>query len=308
MRVARSTHRHPARRHGAGRLFTAALGSLALAGGVAAGPAAAGPKGPGPAACADLPGLPYVVPTGASTITADIDGDGVDQPVALSSRPAGDRLAWDLVSAVGPDHRLVSTEIPDFSSIRGLYISGAGDVDGDGDDDIQIAGAGGASTDFVQVWGVRDCRWTPFTVGEDPAPTTFVVGASVMHTDGVRCVYGKQDVMLVHQSFRIGDSDRHDLTVRAFALSDLHATAVGPERTVQVTDAELGRDWPATFDCAAGRSRRPDHPGGTPVAPDAHDGGTAAATTTTTTVPTVTPAPAPAAPPHAVAVTPHYTG
>jgi hypothetical protein len=144
------------------------------------------------------------------------------------------------------------------------------------------------------------------TIGDDPAPATFVVGASVMHTNGVRCVYGKQDVMLIHQSFRIGESDRHDLTVAAYTLSDLHATALGPERAVTVTSAELARDWPASFACAAGRSRHPDHPDGTtapPDAPGAHDGGTAP---TTTTVPPV--APAPAEPPHAVAVTPHYTG
>ena len=190
-----------------GRALIAAVVSLTLAGAGMAGPAvASGQPGRGPVDCPDVPRLiGYPMGPDLTTTTADLDGDGVREPVALSSRAAGSTTAWPLATVIGAEPRLLLTEITDLDTHQILRITGAADVDGDGDEEVLIRSGMGAYTDIVQVWGLRDCRWTPLTFAPHDEAAGFLVGASVMHGAGVRCSYGAdRNVMQNFRSARIG--------------------------------------------------------------------------------------------------------
>jgi hypothetical protein len=270
------------------RLLATTVAALALAGLGVAAPAAAGGHGHR----ANCPPSTYPAPYGADVAYADLDGDGSPQPVALGTRVTGSGgVAWDLVGLVGADQQPVGVELTPLDKTAPMRIYDVADVDGDGDEDVVIAERGGASSEWVQVWGMRDCRWTQMTLAPDNAPISFLLQGGVTDTSGLRCVYetGGRKMMHNWRASRIRDTERHELTFGTFTMTDLHLTGVGQDVTIVVTDEQLARDWLPPFSCYAPMSDAP------PAAP--------VETTTTTTKPAAAaPVPVP------VKAKPSYTG
>jgi len=80
-------------------------------------------------------------------------------------------------------------------------------------------------------------------------------------------------VMQNFRSARIGESNRHEVTVVSFTMADLRLTAIGSEQRFTVTEEELHQSFPADFDCSRGESRGfpfidgPNDPGTTTIRP-----------------------------------------
>jgi hypothetical protein len=233
----------------------------------------------------------------ATTTTADLDGDGVREWVGLTPQAYGTGERWLLAAFVADG--VVIGEIQDPGPTSSLRLTGRADVDGDGDEEVVISSPMGAYTDVVQVWGVRGCAWSPVTIGDDPSPAEFIVGASVIHGTGVRCAYRPTPTLETFSSERIDYGATHRVEVRAYAWSDLHLTAVGPPTTLVVTDDELSARWSASFACGQATSAHDAVP-----APSAWSAPTAAGTGAehSSGQPTTHPSPT------AVQAQPHFTG
>jgi hypothetical protein len=223
-----------------------------------------------PVACDGQPASARDGLTETTTTTADLDGDGRRQAVTLG-RSASGEPRWILAIDSRGGGVLTAT-VPDPTPGQPLWLTGRGDVDGDHDEEVVIRGPAGASTEFVQVWGLVGCRWAPVTQGGTSEPTQFLVGASVMHGNGVRCTYGERAEALTYQSLRIESSDRHRVTVQRWVWSHLHLDQVGGDETVEVGDDELNARFPADFACGRPNDARDVPPTAKPTTPTTASG------------------------------------
>jgi hypothetical protein len=207
-------------------------------------------------ACPGGPAVTGTDPATATSTTADLDGDGARQSIALA-RTTGSGPRWVLATgAPGGGGGLLTATVPDADTGQALRLTGRADVDGDGDEEVVIRADEGASTEMVYVWGLHGCDWTPVTVGNGREMGGFLVGASVMHGDGATCTYGARNELRTYQSRRIDSTDRHRVTVQTYVWSDLHIQPSAAEETAEVSDAELTTRFPADFACGRPTSAR----------------------------------------------------
>jgi hypothetical protein len=227
-----------------------------------------------------------VVPAGeAATVEADLDGDGVREVVTLTRSEQGDAVLW-AETAGGP---LAVGVTKGFTPAPGVS-----DVNGDGQDEVVIpASLSTRGLAAVQVWGVRDCRWVPVTVGDDPAPARLAYSSWRSGAERQDCEFG-DDPRLTNRfwsGYAVSGErpDVYEVRTTVYRWVGLRLEQVGPS-----TVTEVGRDglpaFQTEFACGQPTEARPA-PGPAP----------------TTTAPRPTP-PTPMAPPRSVRATPTFTG
>src|SRR6185503_16371920 len=118
-----------ARRIGPGAAAVALAAAAATTLGAAPRVAAADP-----ATCTGGPAVTPTDPATASSTTADLDGDGVRQPVTLARRT--DVGGQWLLSTRAPGGGVLNGSVPDSHTAEPWHLSGPADMDGDGDEEV----------------------------------------------------------------------------------------------------------------------------------------------------------------------------
>jgi hypothetical protein len=151
---------------------------------------------------------------------ADLDGDGDGERVVLA--PTGER-AWQIsATGLGPGGAIARLELPVGAEPR---LIGAADADGDGTDELFAVTGRDASTEQVQLLGLRDCALAPVHL-DGTGPATFPIGASARHKAGLTCAYGPAGATL--STWRATSDEQR--TTFTFTLTD--HTWAGPAHLV----------------------------------------------------------------------------
>jgi hypothetical protein len=176
-----------------------------------------------PAACPPVAALPVgIVETAAEPI--DVDADGATDTVrsyAVSATPgAGDwHLRVELAAGGGADLTLPFDPLPaGVTVLGGTYVGSNVDPGPEGLRPMIFATIGaGASAAIVGLYRLSGCDLVVVQNTEFGAPAEFVVGASVMHTDGLRCEGVAGASLLVAVSTIYDDvAMEHEIVERAY--------------------------------------------------------------------------------------------
>lgn len=132
---------------------------------------------------------------GDQTLRGDIDGDGLDDRVWISSDASGAPPCKDLVGVETKDEIYwAAANVSDVpSSLQAPRLNSLADVDGDGSREIVIDLEAGASTQFVGVLKLTRAGLERMSVdGEGPgriggSEGLFAYGGSVGHLEAVDC-------------------------------------------------------------------------------------------------------------------------
>ena len=134
---------------------------------------------------------------GEQTLTGDVDGDGAEDEVWLSTdEPAPDRCGHFITVETADRIYWAATDTSDVpSSLEAPTLNSLADIDGDGDVEIVVNLEAGASTQFVGVFALTRSGLERMTVdGRGPGPFgaeiegLFAYGGSVGHLEAVDCL------------------------------------------------------------------------------------------------------------------------
>lgn len=172
-----------------------------------------------PVRCEELPAPSGTVRDGP--VTADVDGDGVDDEVRIVEQGEA-ALAVDVAHGAGGRTVLVLDDASVFT-VADVRVDRVADLDDDGDDDLWVVVGSGASVEVVALVLADGCDLVrPDASGQ---PNQFAVGASVGFTNGVECVEGG---FLEHEGENVGGSTYRGTTtewlVAGTALEEGDAT------------------------------------------------------------------------------------
>jgi hypothetical protein len=177
-------------------------------------------------ACPPVPPLPGDV----ESVRGDVDGDGLDDAVAIAAQDDGPHLVVALAAGGGGELVLDAGADP----LGDAAVNGIADVNGDGAGEIWATVGSGASTRLHGLFRLDGCA--PAAVRLDGAPAVFAVGGSVGATGGVRCddIDGNgaldEVVVLAAQS---SDGQTYDTTTTGYVL--------GPDGTLSQVTQQPGQ-------------------------------------------------------------------
>lgn len=151
------------------------------------------PASSGPCSAAAVPGSAVNV----TTAEADFDGDGSNDTLTVygtgsASQPSPYHVHVDL----GADHGSLDAAIVDAATdgaqvvkaLGGAEVTASAGLPPDGSGvEAFVAIGSGASDTLVGVFEVTDCTVTRLTGPQGNAPSSFPIGGSVTHLDGLRC-------------------------------------------------------------------------------------------------------------------------
>jgi hypothetical protein len=173
------------------------------------------------AACGGSP-----IPGGAVSVTGvsgDFDGDGTEDTLTTygegdPSSPPPWHLHLDQGSGGAVDVVIVDADNPvsDVRPLGGSEISARAGLppDGSGDEAFVVVNSG-ASDDIVGVYQFRACDLVRIAATNGTTPSTFAIGGSVTHLDGLRCDGVSGGVRLVRLSAVSADATTYDTTEEA---------------------------------------------------------------------------------------------
>ena len=180
---------------------------------------------------------------GQQTLSGDVDGDGAEDEVWLSTdeRAPGrcghfimietaDRIYW---AATDTSDVSSSLEVPTLNSLA--------DIDADGDVEIVVNLDAGASTQFVGVFALTRAGLERMTVdGRRPGPFgaemegLFAYGGSVGHLEAVDCVDGH---VVLSAAIPSGSPGTYEVERRFFSPAETVIVIVG-----ELTEKHIVRD------------------------------------------------------------------
>jgi hypothetical protein len=120
-------------------------------------------------------------------VTADLDGDGVPDPVTLQQISPGTQLLRVALS----EEILDATVGGDDSVPLPLTAPRPSDLDGDGRAELVLTVAVGANTTTYEVWRYDDLRGLHAVTGTDGAPWHLYEGGGVAAISGYGCIPGE---------------------------------------------------------------------------------------------------------------------
>lgn len=174
-------------------------------------------------ACPALPALPAgAIETGVEVIDADADGlaDTVRSYASSSSPGAGDwHLRVELAAGGGSDVTVPFDPMPaGVTVIGGTYIGSTVDPGPEGQRPMVFATVGaGASASIVGLYRLSGCDLVEVQNASFATHAQFAVGASVMHSEGLRCEGVAGTSLLVYIETMFDDSTmEHDIVETAY--------------------------------------------------------------------------------------------